>query len=186
MASRNLEFMRARIRENVRDITGNEELAPGVEVAALIRVIANAYEALPGRGGERGDLSAARMNLLVRLLVEARQGNVQGVSPTHLSRCLQVSKNTVSVLLRGLEEQGLIERVLAPEDRRSFLIRITPAGQAMVESLVPEHIAYLNALLRDFTPEELQQFLNFLVKLAQALKSAQESDPQTTPDPVYS
>jgi len=173
MAVSNLDFMRAQIRENVRSLTGREELATGVEVAALVRVLSNAYEALVGQGTGRGELSDSRLNLLVRLLAESQRGNAQGVSPTHLSRCLHVSKNTVSALLRGLEEQGLIERVLDPRDRRSFLIRLTPAGREMVERAVPSHIARINAPLQEFTPEEVSQLLALLTKLIQALESQQ-------------
>ncbi len=185
MAVRNLDFMRAQIRDNVRSLTGHEELATGVEVAALIRVLANAYEALVGQGTGRGELSDSRLNLLVRLLAESQRGNTQGVSPTHLSRCLHVSKNTVSALLRGLEEQGLIERVLDPRDRRSFLIRLTPAGKAMVERAMPSHIARINAPLQEFTPEEVGQLLALLAKLVRALESQQEGPlaAEATPQP---
>lgn len=171
MADPGFAFMRKQIRANVQDLTGDVGDAPGVELAAMIRALSHLYEALTTQalGGE--ELSGARLGVLVRLLAEARRGNVQGVSPTYLSHCLHVSKNTVSALLRGLEEQGFIERVLDTTDRRRFLIRLTPMGERLVATIAPHHIEALNAPLKAFTAEELDYLLVLLEKLGSALKA---------------
>ena len=54
------------------------------------------------------------------------------MSPTHLSRCQSVSKNTISSLIGGLEEQGLVERELDRDDKRVFRIHLTDAGRQAV------------------------------------------------------
>ena len=92
-----------------------------------------------------------RWVLLFRLLAEERCGCGEGISPTHLSQRQNVSKNTISVLLRGLEEQGLIERTLVPDDRRAFQIRLTAAGRTLVETTAPAHIAFLNEMTAGLT-----------------------------------
>ncbi len=175
MAGHNPDFMRAQIRQQVRSITGQETHSTGVELAALIRFLANRYEALISQPWETGELSGARLGLLVRLLAEARRGETAGVSPTYLSQCMHVSKNTVSALLRGLEMQGLIERVLDPEDKRRFRIRLTPTGQALVETTTPQYITRLNAMLDIFTPDEVEQLLSLLTRLAEAMSSAADT-----------
>ena len=68
------------------------------------------------------------------------------MSPTHLSRCQNVSKNTISSLIGGLEEQGLVERELDRTDKRVFRIHLTDAGRQAVQETAPDHVAYLNAL----------------------------------------
>ena len=112
-----------------------------------------------------------RWVLLFRLLAEERSGCGEGISPTHLSQRQNVSKNTISVLLRGLEEQGLIERALVPDDRRAFQIRLTDAGRTLVETTAPAHIAFLNAVAAGLTAEENAQLIELLQKLHRSLSS---------------
>ena len=100
-------------------------------------------------------------------------GVTAGVTPTHLSRIRNVSKNTISALLRGLEEQGLIERALDPEDRRGFRIRLTEAGRDLVRSTSPQHLARLNLLASGLTPDEQRQLVELVRKLYRSLTSHQ-------------
>ena len=114
----------------------------------------------------------AHLNALVdELSAEERCGRGAGISPTHLSQRQNVSKNTISVLLRGLEEQGLIERTLVPDDRRAFQIRLTDAGRTLVETTAPAHIAFLNAVAAGLTADESAQLIELLQKLHRSLSS---------------
>lgn len=63
----------------------------------------------------RINCQAPRWGLLMRLYIEEVSGNMSGLSPSQLSHYQHVSKNTVSALLRGLEEQGLIARQARPK-----------------------------------------------------------------------
>ena len=51
----------------------------------------------------KGKLSGPRWHLLMRLLTQEERTHGAGLSPSHLSRCLSVSRNTVSALLHGLD-----------------------------------------------------------------------------------
>jgi DNA-binding MarR family transcriptional regulator len=87
------------------------------------------------------------------------------MSPTYLSRCQSVSKNTISSLIGGLEEQGLVERELDRTDKRVFRIHLTDAGRQAVEETAPEHVAYLNALAGGLSGDERVQLVRLLEKL---------------------
>lgn len=119
--------------------------------------------------------SSTRIRLLMFLVVDRRLGNEDGVAPSTLSDHLGVSRNTVSALLNGLEEQDLIERHLHPEDRRQFLIRITPAGRALAEDRAPVFGRFVTDLFTVFTPEERETLSELLGKLrAHLLAQAEE------------
>ncbi|GAA3245741.1 MarR family transcriptional regulator [Streptomyces sp. XM83C] len=45
-----------------------------------------------------------------------------------LSEMTGVAARTTTSLVDSLERDGLVERVRHPEDRRAFLVRLTPAG----------------------------------------------------------
>jgi DNA-binding MarR family transcriptional regulator len=50
-----------------------------------------------------------------------------------LAKTLMLDANNCVILLNGLEENGLIERVRDPEDRRRHIVAITPKGQRALE-----------------------------------------------------
>jgi DNA-binding MarR family transcriptional regulator len=139
----------------------------------LIHMAANAYATAVDEQLREADLSGPRWMLLLRLLAEERRGIVDGVSPTRLSRCQNVSKNTISALLGGLEEQGLIERALDPDDKRAFRIRLTDAGRQVVQTTGPGHIAFVNSLAAGLSAEEKAQLMELLEKLRRSLVNRQ-------------
>lgn len=59
-----------------------------------------------------------------------------GIRPTELARLTDVSKQAVSQALAPLVEQGLVEYVDDPEDRRARMVRLTQrGGEAFVHAL---------------------------------------------------
>jgi len=164
------ETGRAMLRELVGDVDPT-----GLELLRLVKIVSNQYDALVGERLRAADLSGSRWRLLLRLHGEEQDADSQGISPTHLSRCQNVSKNTISALLRGLEEQGLIERTLDPDDKRAFRIRLTEAGRARVRETAPQHLAFLNTLIEGLTPDERGQLIQLLGKLRHSLLTHAES-----------
>jgi DNA-binding MarR family transcriptional regulator len=150
------------------DLSGNPELA-GLELARLIKMVSNLYEAVADEHLHKADVSGPRWQVLWRLRREEMRGNLEGVSPTHLSQCQRVSKNTISALLRGLEEQGLVERTLDPDDRRAFRIRLSDAGRSLLTDTAPLHLDYMNQLVSGLAPEERTELARLLGKLFHSL-----------------
>jgi DNA-binding MarR family transcriptional regulator len=141
----------------------------GMEMARLVRTASHLYDAVVVQSEGTPEISSPRLFLLGRLFFEEKHGNFEGVSPTHLSHWRRVSKNTISALLRGLEEQGLIQRTLDPMDKRGFRIRLTDAGRELVRSTAPQHLAYMNNLLTDLNPAERKLLTALLDKLCRSL-----------------
>lgn len=52
---------------------------------------------------------------------------------TELAEQAQVTKQTASLLVAALEEEGLVERVPDPADGRARLIRFTPKGRSAAD-----------------------------------------------------
>jgi DNA-binding MarR family transcriptional regulator len=148
----------------LQGLTGDAD-PTGLQLFRLVRTTANLYETATHQALSASTLSGPRWHLLIRLLVQEERNHGAGLSPTHLSHCLNVSRNTVSALLRGLEEQGLIERTLDPDDRRVFWIRLSEEGRALVRSSAPRHLAYLNRLVAGLSAAEQAQLIELLDKL---------------------
>lgn len=174
----------ARINEAVREMFAVESLAH-LDLFRAIMFAARFLKHLAGEHHSEGQLSSARLRLLTHLVIAERHGQPEGLPPSELSRFLSVSRNTISALLNGLEEQGLVERHLHPTDRRQFLIRITPSGLAVVRERSPEFARRVTELLDVLTPEEQATLASLLHKLLDHLveqAGAQDLFPPAPPD----
>lgn len=141
----------------------------GVELLRAVRIVNNLYDAIFTERLRDDQLSGPRWGLLMRLYMEEAGGNSAGLSPSQLSHHQHVSKNTVSALLRGLEDQGLVERRLDQDDRRSFTIHLTDLGRSQIRENAPEHITFLNQLCAGLRPEERSTLLDLLARLRASL-----------------
>ncbi len=156
------------MQERLKAFAGIDDVS-GIEITSSIAILANLYDAFASQADEHSDLSGARWGLLMRLLEEESLGNCDGITPTFLSRARNVSKNTTSSLLRGLEDQGLIERNLDPNDRRIFRIRLTEKGRALTQKISPKRIALLSSLSNGLKKNEREQLITLLGKLIHSL-----------------
>ncbi len=159
-----IQRLRSHLHERMASFCKPDQIA-GMEIAALIRLIANQFETLGDQhNGQAEHLSGPRWGLLLRLAGEEERGNTDA-TPTYLSQCQNVSKNTISSLLRGLEDQGLIARELDPLDLRTFHIRLTPSGRRLIHTSAPRRIQWHNQIVAHLTPEERTQLVELLSKL---------------------
>jgi DNA-binding MarR family transcriptional regulator len=161
--------MRQHMQQHLLKYTNGADIQ-GLELSSLIRVVANYYSAAVAHKTDFGELSGPRMGILLRLLVAEESGNDQGFSPTVLSHFQNVKKNTISSLLSGLEEDGLIERTLDPEDKRAFKIRITTIGKELIKAMGPERLKMMNDLSSGLSADEKKQLIFLLEKLRKSIR----------------
>ncbi|CAB3644557.1 hypothetical protein LMG26685_02262 [Achromobacter mucicolens] len=94
-----------------------------------------------------------------------RSGSPYAMTPTDLHEGLMLSSGAMTSRLDRLERKGLIERVPSPNDRRSTLVRLTPAGLALIDKLLPLHVANEQQALASLTQKEQAQLDGLLAKL---------------------
>lgn len=94
-----------------------------------------------------------------------RSGSPYAMTPTDLHEDLMLSSGAMTSRLDRLERKGLIERVPSPNDRRSTLVRLTPAGLALIDKLLPLHVANEQQALASLTQKEQAQLDGLLAKL---------------------
>jgi DNA-binding MarR family transcriptional regulator len=143
----------------------------GAEVFLSLSRIVQLAEMFESRQSEGQGISAPRWRLMMYLFMREKIGHAGGVTPTEISHFQQVSKNTISSLLRGLEEQGFIEREIDPDDLRVFRIHLTDPGREHVTRTAPQRIEGINHLLADLSPEEIEQLLVLLTKVRRSLEN---------------
>jgi DNA-binding MarR family transcriptional regulator len=131
-------------------------------VGLLMESAAGLRRVFQRRLEDEQSLSAQSFDVLIRL---AR-------SPGHELRMSELAAQTSltpSGLTRSidrLQDQGLVQRRVCPEDRRGSFAFLTPEGTALMGRAVPNHVAHIDEVLSDlFTPGEEETLAALLRRL---------------------
>ncbi|MDJ1157050.1 MarR family transcriptional regulator [Chelatococcus sp. SYSU_G07232] len=92
-----------------------------------------------------------------------------GLTQAALGRASGRDKSTVTPALDDLERRGLITRERTARDRRSYAVRLTPEGEAVLAELTRHAAAHDRALDEIVGRENKAEFLNLLRRIAAAL-----------------
>lgn len=142
-----------------------------------LRKVAHQLYQLSENSLDETDLSYAQYRVLMNLLFNEWRGNTQGVNPSEISANQGTSRNTISALIRGLEEGGLIERQLDQVDRRRFYIRLTDAGRSKVRDHARQHMQLVANLFAVFNSDELDTLGSLLGRLNQCAQAVRDEIP---------
>lgn len=104
------------------------------------------------------DLLQGRWWVLILLMREAALTS----TPSALAEKLGVTRATMTGLLDGLAQSGLVERVTDQQDRRSISIRLTPAGQARLDAVMPDYYSRLKLCMHNLSEVQRQQLMQIL------------------------
>jgi DNA-binding MarR family transcriptional regulator len=99
----------------------------------------------------------------------ARQGS--GITMTELSRMLIVSNGNVTGIIDRLVADRLVTRQSSPDDRRSFLVRLTPKGQAAFAAVARAHQQWIDKMLSDFDGDEAEIIIAHLDGLGTRIRN---------------
>jgi MarR family transcriptional regulator, lower aerobic nicotinate degradation pathway regulator len=97
---------------------------------------------------------------------------VEGLDLAGLGRRLGMDRSTSALVVSKLQAAGWVAMATNPNDRRRKALKLTPAGQAMLDDLAgPAHEAR-ERLLSPFTPEEAETFLRLLERFVAAFNGS--------------
>ena len=98
-----------------------------------------------------------------------RSGAPYELSPGALLKTAMVTSGAITNRVDRMETKGLVQRLRDPGDRRGVLIRLTPAGLALIDDLMPKHIANEQRLLAALATDDRQTLGDLLRVLATGL-----------------
>jgi DNA-binding MarR family transcriptional regulator len=124
------------------------------------------------RGLQRSGLSGADYEVLALLSAH----DEDRMSARDLSTTLGWEKSRLSHQLRGMERSGLISREPNPNDARSTMVCLSPAGRAVIEKAAPGHVEDVRRNFIDLlTPAELDQLTVLHERILHHLAKADDS-----------
>ena len=95
-----------------------------------------------------------------------------------LSRYLMVTGGNVTGLTDELEADGLVQRGASPDDRRAWIVRLTPKGRRAFEAMAAEHERWILDMFAGLDAKAVHQLHTHLgalrVQLLQNDSSAEE------------
>jgi DNA-binding MarR family transcriptional regulator len=123
----------------------------------------------------RFGLSGPDFEALVTL---ARIEGDGGVSLRRLADELGLTSGTVSVRIDRLAAEGLVERRVDPDSKRSTLIALTSAGRDRFERVAPVHLANERRLLAALSDAQQSQLADLLRKLLVEFEGSRPTEPE--------
>ncbi|MFJ2806966.1 MarR family winged helix-turn-helix transcriptional regulator [Kitasatospora sp. NPDC087271] len=132
-------------------------------------LVAARLMAAGARIGQAGEVHFARFGLSTgryRLLADLEDHGGEK-SPSQLAAGLGVSRATVTGLVDGLEQEGLVVRRPSAEDGRANVVVLTARGAQRLRDLAPEHFARMQALVGGLSVEERATFLDLLARVVE-------------------
>jgi DNA-binding MarR family transcriptional regulator len=109
---------------------------------------------------ERFGISLARFDYMAQLYRYE-----DGLKMRALSRYLMVTGGNVTGLTDELERDGLVVREGSPDDRRAWIVRLTPKGRRAFEAMASEHEQWVLELFAGLDVKTVQQLYTHLGEL---------------------
>jgi DNA-binding MarR family transcriptional regulator len=128
--------------------------------------------------GEFG-ITLPRFDVLAQLDAASR-GSVHGLTMSELSRRLMVTNGNLTGLIERLVQERLVSRAASATDRRSQIVRLTPAGKRALDAMTPAHESWIDSLFDELSAEEMAQLHALLGRLRGSIRHS--LDHSLTPD----
>ena len=125
-------------------------------LSCTIQIETEIRRRLRGRFG----VSLARFDYLAQLY-----RSDDGLKMRELARRLMVTGGNVTGLTDDLERAGLVARESGPNDRRSWIVRLTPEGRRAFKAMASEHEQWVVELLGALDDKAMQQMHALLGRL---------------------
>ncbi|MGA5823782.1 MarR family winged helix-turn-helix transcriptional regulator [Kitasatospora sp. NPDC094028] len=97
-----------------------------------------------------------------------------GISGAALARACNVTPQAMAVVLRNLNERGLVERAPHPWHGNVLETRLTEQGRAALHLADERATAIERAMAEDLTPDERAQLRTLLARCTSAIRRAAE------------
>lgn len=106
----------------------------------------------------------------------------EGLRMNALSRYLMVTGGNITGLTDELEKEGLVQREASPQDRRAFVLKLTPEGRGRFEQIAAEHEGWIVELLGGLKAADRKTLHALLGTLRVTIAERQDAQDNASPD----
>ncbi|MBP0617891.1 MarR family winged helix-turn-helix transcriptional regulator [Jiella mangrovi] len=83
-----------------------------------------------------------------------------------LAKLVAKDRATLGSVLERLEQKGLVDRRVSPQDKRARVLALTPEGEAVLAKLLPVVMSLQRDILPGLDEEEYRQFIALAAKVS--------------------
>ena len=98
-----------------------------------------------------------------------------GIEQTALSELIAYDCSTIGGLIDRLEGKKLVRRSIGKHDRRTRQLTLTPAGQELLEAVLPPAGRVHGRLLEPLSPQEQEAFIGMLRRIVDIRRSKENA-----------
>jgi len=124
------------------------------------------FERYSGESVRQYGLTHAQFDIIATL------GNTDGMSYKELGERTLITKGTLTGVIERLEQKGMVLRERSSDDKRSFHVRLTKAGESVFREVFPKVIAHGKQLFADYSDAEFDEMDGALNKLRERIHHA--------------
>lgn len=144
---------------------------PDIDVDPLLVIgrvsrLSRLIDRILGENFARHGIEAWMYDVLATL---RRNGEPYELGAGDLVEQTMVTTGAMTNRIDRLEERGLVERDSAPDDRRKVVVRLTPAGLALVDEVVTGHMETERQILEALSPRQQQDLAHHLRRVLHSL-----------------
>ncbi|MFI6049989.1 MarR family winged helix-turn-helix transcriptional regulator [Streptomyces violascens] len=144
---------------------------PDLDVSAMavigrLKRLTRIAEAELRRTFARHGLDAASFDVLATL---RRSDPPQRLTPAELMRASMVTSGAITQRLDRLEARGLVARTPSAADGRVVHVALTDEGRALIDQVLPDHLATEERLLAALSPARRTELADGLRELLESL-----------------
>lgn len=92
-------------------------------------------------------------------------GDPYEMTPSALQEMMVLTSGGLSKLLGRLEDQGLIQRTVGPNDRRSVIVKLTESGRRLIDQAMATQAKVEHQLIASLSAEERELMERLLRRL---------------------
>ena len=99
------------------------------------------------------------------------QKHPQPITPLVISQFFRISKPSVTTMINSLLVHGFLTKEEAFHDKRSYTLKLTNAGHALVETTINEHYKAIEVVEERMGKDQFKQFIDLMATANQILES---------------
>lgn len=94
---------------------------------------------------------------------------------SEISQRTSLAKNTVSIMVNGMVNKGILERVINPDNRRQTIISLTPYAKSLQEKYETVSQQMNRLFYQGFSEQEQEAFEKYLARIVETLTQVEKS-----------
>lgn len=92
-----------------------------------------------------------------------------------IAQRLEVAKSRVTIIIQGLIDKGLVDRIEDPQDSRIKLISLTSLGTKKYQEITDFKVSLHKKILMHMVPEERKSIISHLETLRSTMEAVEET-----------